>query len=304
MTDLNKDDFSGGSAFVDGRVVPIGEARISILDSGFGRSDVTYDVVAVWGGAFFRLEDHLDRFVRSCESLRMTLPFEREEIAEVLSDLVRTSGLREAFVEMICTRGVPRAGSRDPRTYVNRFYAYAIPYVWILRPEQLESGMDAIISTHTRRIPVSSVDPTVKNFHWGDLTRAQFEAYDRGARYPILLDQAGLVTEGAGYNVFAIVDGVLVTPASGVLEGVTRRTVLDLAERAGTEVRVGALTEEELRRADEVFATSTAGGIMPVTSIDGTNVGDGTIGPRTSAIHRAYWEAHRNPRFITPVTYD
>ena len=298
------DDFSLGSAFVDGRVVPIEQAQISILDAGFGRSDVTYDVVAVWDGAFFRLDSHLDRFIRSCQALRMTLPMDRSEIADVLMSVVRASGLREAFVEMVCTRGVPVAGSRDPRTYVNRFYAYAIPYVWILRPEQLDAGMDAIISTQTRRIPAGSVDPTVKNFHWADLTRAQFEAFDQGAHYPILLDYDGLVTEGAGYNIFALVDGEFVTPSSGVLEGVTRQTVLDLAERVGLTARVRALTEEQLRRAPEVFATSTAGGIMPVTSIDGSPVGAGTIGDRTRAIHRAYWEAHRDPHFISPVSYD
>jgi branched-chain amino acid aminotransferase len=288
MTDRQHDDFSHGAAYVDGEVVPIDQAKISILDSGFGRSDVTYDVVAVWEGAFFRLDRHVDRFLRSAQALRMAPPLHRGEIIDVLTTLVRTSGLRESFVEMVCTRGVPAAGSRDPRTYVNRFYAYAIPYVWILRPEQLESGMDAFVSRRTRRIPADSVDPTVKNFHWADLTRAQFEAYDQGAHFPILLGHDGLVTEGAGYNVFALVGDEFVTPSSGVLEGVTRQTVLDLAAGVGLASRVDELTEEQLRGAQEVFATSTAG----------------AIGHRTRSLHQAYWQAHRDPEFITPVSYD
>lgn len=150
---------------------------------------------------------------------------------------------------------------------------------------------------------MTSVDPTVKNFHWGDLTRAQLEAYDRGGHYSILLDHEGRVTEGAGYNLFALVDSVLVTPEGGVLKGVTRRTVLELAVRAGVAVREGALLEGELLRADEVFATSTAGGVMPVTSIDGLPVGTGAVGALTAVLHRAYWDAHLDPVHRTPVVY-
>ena len=101
--------FEAGAAFVDGEQVPIGEAKISIVDTGFSRSDVTYDVVGVWDGAFFRLDDHLERFERSCRELRMTLPHSRGEMAEILIGLVRTAGLREAYVETICTRGVAGA---------------------------------------------------------------------------------------------------------------------------------------------------------------------------------------------------
>src|ERR1700694_4357297 len=109
--------FERGAAFVEGEYVPIAEAKISILDAGFSRSDVTYDVVAVWNGAFFRLDDHLERFERSCAELRMRLPLKRVEVTEVLTDLVRLSGLRSSYVETICTRGVPRDGVRDPRTF-------------------------------------------------------------------------------------------------------------------------------------------------------------------------------------------
>ena len=223
--------FDRGAAYVGAQYVPIDEAKVSVLDVGFARSDVTYDVVAVWEGAFFRLEDHLERFERSCRELRLTLKPDRDEIASILMDLVRLTGLREAYVETLCTRGVDRTGVRDPRTFENQFLAYAIPYVWLFRPDDGTTGMDAVITRSVRRIPPVSVDPTVKNFHWGDLTRGLYEAYDRGAHYPILLDYEGNVTEGAGYNVFALVGGRLLTPSSGALEGITRRTVLELARR-------------------------------------------------------------------------
>lgn len=296
--------FERGAAFVDEEFVPIADAKISILDTGFSRSDVTYDVVAVWNGAFFRLRDHIERFERSCAELRLRLPVDRDQIAGILTRLVQLSGLRSAYVETICTRGVPRDGSRDPRTFENRFFAYAVPYVWILPgADSVEEGMDLVIARTARRIPTASVDPTVKNFHWGDLTRGLYEAYDRGARHAVLLDADGLVTEGPGYNVFAFVDGLLLTPRRGALEGITRRTVLDLAQQAGIATASVDLSEEMFRRATELFATSTAGGVMPITSLDGVPVGDGRVGPVTRRLRTLYWQAHEDPRYITPVDY-
>jgi branched-chain amino acid aminotransferase len=295
--------FDRGAAYVDGRYVPIREAKVSILDVGFSRSDVTYDVVAVWDGAFFRLEDHLERFERSCRELRLELKHDRKEVTAILMELVRLTGLREAYVETLCTRGVDRAGVRDPRTFENQFVAYAIPYVWLLRPDDGTAGMDAVIARTVRRIPPTSVDPTVKNFHWGDLTRGLYEAYDRGARYPILLDYEGNVTEGAGYNVFALVGGRLLTPSSGTLEGITRRTILELAEREGIPAESVPIPEETFRGAAELFATSTAGGVMPIVSLDGQAVGDGSPGPVTRRLRELYWQAHEDARYITPVDY-
>jgi branched-chain amino acid aminotransferase len=296
--------FEEGAAFVDGRYVPIGDATISIVDTGFSRSDVTYDVVGVWNGAFFRLDDHLERFERSCSALRLALPLDREAIAATLHELVRLAGLGEAYVEVLCTRGASRNGIRDPRTFENKFFAYAVPYVWLLRPEDADAGMDAVIARSVRRIPTTSVDPTVKNFHWADLTRGLYEAYDRGGHYPILLDADGNVTEGSGYNVFALVEGRLLTPRAGVLHGITRKTILELAERENIPAELTDLSEDTCRRAEELFATSTAGGVMPITSLDGQPVGDGSVGPVTRLLRDRYWAAHEDPRYTTPVNYD
>jgi branched-chain amino acid aminotransferase len=253
---------------------------------------------------FFRLGDHLDRWESSCRALRLTCPYTRDEVIAILLQLVRRTGLRQSYVEVICTRGIPPAGARDIRLFENRFYAFAVPYVWLLRPEDADSGMDAVITTHVERISPVAVDPRVKNFHWGDLTRGLHEAYDRGARYPILLDARGFVTEGPGYNVFALVDGKLLTPASGTLEGITRKTVLELAAGEGLEVAQADLRPADLRVAAELFATSTAGGIMPITTLDADPVGDGRVGPVTELIRTRYWEAHSDPRYTVPVVYE
>jgi len=136
----------------------------------------------------------------------------KDEIRAIMVETVSRSGLRDAYVEVVITRGVPRPGERDPRLWTPRLYAYAIPYVWIVRPEiQDAGGVDVAVARNTRRIPIGSIDPTVKNFHWGDMVRGLYEAYDRGSSLAILPDADGFVTEGAGFNVFAVIEGELYT---------------------------------------------------------------------------------------------
>lgn len=292
-----------GVAFVEGAFVPVEEARIPLLDWGFLHSDATYDVVHVWHGSFFRLHDHIDRFLRGVERLRLRLPFDADGLAQVLAECVGRSGLRNAYVEMICTRGLPQPGSRDPREATNAFFAFAVPFVWIADEAKQETGLSLHISTQERISP-RAVDPTVKNYHWLDFTRGLFDAYEQGAETAVLVDSGGNVVEGPGFNLFAVRGGVLWTPAEGVLEGITRRTVLDLARAAGTEVREERLSAQAVRAADEVFLTSTAGGVMPVTSVDGAPVGDGTPGPLTRRLRDAYWRLHVDTRYATPVAYE
>jgi branched-chain amino acid aminotransferase len=296
-------EMSQGCAWIEGSYVPIAEARIPILDTGFVRSDLTYDVVGVWGGRFFRLDDHLGRLERGCERLRLHSPKTRGETEEILTGVVARSGLREAYVETIITRGVPAPGERDPRRFEQRFYAYAIPYVWIQAPEQQQVGAKVVVARDTVRVSPGAIDPTVKNFMWGDFVRGLLEAYDRDAALPILSDGAGNVTEGPGVNVFAVRDGALHTPERGVLEGITRLTVLDIAAELGIQSCVGAVSLSTLYEADEIFLTSTAGGVMPVAELDGRPVGDGAVGKLTKRIREIYWDWHEDPRFTRSVDY-
>lgn len=292
--------YADGAAFIDGEYVPIGEARISILDWGFVRSDVTYDVVAVWGGKFFRLDAHLDRFFLGLGKLHMTCPHDRDEVSDILSRCVQLAGLENAYVKLTLTRGVPPQGARDPRLCENQFHAYAIPYVWIADLEKQKTGLDLTVS-QVPRISPDSVDPTVKNFHWGDLVKGLFEAYDHGGDTAVLSDGAGNLTEGPGFNLFVCKDGRLMTPADGVLLGITRMTVIELAQSLNTEVVVAPVPEASLRDADEVFISSTAGGVMPITKIDGIPIGDGAPGPLTTRLKQLYWDAHDDPKYATPV---
>jgi branched-chain amino acid aminotransferase len=294
--------WSAGAAWIDGRYCPVEEAKISVLDLGVTRSDCTYDVVHVWRGRFYRLDAHLDRFSASMARLRLDPGHDRAAIESIVHGCVRHAGLREAYVSMTCTRGRTAAGSRDLRTARHNFYCFAIPFVWISTPDQQADGASLWISQVTR-IPPQSVDPSVKNYHWLDLDMALLDAYDHDAQLVVLRDLTGAITEGPGFNVFAYVDGRWLTPAAGTLGGITRRSVIELATEAGQPVQPGLLTADDLRRAAEVLVTSTAGGIMPVTVVDGRPVGTGTPGPLTAQLRDRYWARHEDPQYSTPVRY-
>jgi branched-chain amino acid aminotransferase len=292
--------FPPGTAYMDGRFCALSEAKISILDWGFLRSDATYDVVHVWRRRFFRLDAHLDRFLASVDKLRLRLPFDRQGLSKILIECARRSGLDDAYVEMICTRGRSPTYSRDPRDAVNRFIAFAIPFGWVADEDQRRRGLHLAIGTVTR-IPPQSVDPTIKNYHSLDLVSGMFEAYERGADNVVLVNTEGDIAEGPGYNVFAVKDGALTTPDSGVLQGITRQTALELAAELAVPAAEAPLSADALRGADEVFITSTAGGIIAVTRIDDGPVGDGQPGPLTRRLTELYWEKHSDPAWTTPV---
>ena len=300
---LAGDDAAAGLAYQDGRFVPIAEAKISVLDFGFTRSDATYDVAHVWKGRFFRLDAHLERFSVSLAALRLKPKESRAEMRAILIDCVRRSGLRDAYVAMVCTRGAPPPGSRDMRLCQNRFIAYVLPFVWLATPERQARGLHAIISSYTR-IPARSVDPRVKNYHWLDMVQSQWQAYDRAADVAILLDMDGNVAEGPGFNVFSVSDGRVATPDAGMLEGITRRSVLELCKALGVPAEARALPAAELREADEIFLSSTAGGVIPLTRLDGRILGNDAPGPLTLRLREAYWARHESDPEAVGVPYD
>jgi branched-chain amino acid aminotransferase len=307
MEDTAPNPFGAGCAYIHSQetIVPISQAFIPLTDVGFLHSDCTYDVVSVWEGSFFRLQDHLDRFEQSYQALYLTPPLSMEEIRNVLMDMVKASGIRNAYVSFICTRGLaPKVGTRDPRLYVNQFYAFCVPYVFIC--EDMEKGLHLMVAQNTTRIPASSVEPRVKNFHWGDLIRGLYEAYERGGQSVVLKDAQGYLTEGPGFNLFCVKKGELYTPARGALDGITRQTIFDLANDLGVISHSTMFRLNFLKEADEIFLTSTAGGVMPVTKLDeDVIVGDGIMGPTTRMFYEAYWkERKEGGKWTTKVIYD
>ncbi|HJO75747.1 MAG TPA: aminotransferase class IV [Rhodospirillales bacterium] len=294
---------TGGIGFMDGDFMAMSEMRIPVTDMGFQLADMCYDAVHIWKGRFFRLDDHLARFQAGLDQRRYTtLDYDLDAIADICHGCVARLGAEDAFVMLIATRGTPSGPNKDLRTCQNRLIAWATPYHAIVSDDEMKNGCDIVIAD-TIRIPPEAVDPTVKNFGRLDFVAALFEAYDRKAEYAVLLDADGCVTEGRGWNIFALREGALLSPDSGVLEGITRKTVLELSAELNIDGRLARISADQLRASDEVFITSTAGGIMPVKSIDEKTVGDGAPGPVTQRLTELYWKLHGDPDFTTPVNY-
>lgn len=299
-------DFSEGAAWMGGRLLPVSQAAIPVTDWGLTHSDAVYDVVPVWQGGFFRLEDHLDRFLASMERARIAPPEGRDEIRAILHRIVGASGLASAYVAMVASRGRPKVpGNRDPRQCANHFYAWCVPYVFVHGSDGATRGVRLLVAEHVRRIPPDSVDPRAKNYHWGDFTAGLFEAKDAGYDSVVLLDHDGNVTEGPGFNLFAVTQGRLATAAEGCLEGITRATVLELAEAHGVPREVRAVPLDELLGADEVFSATSGGGPVAVTHVRAGAreriYGNGAEGPVTARLRTAYWALMEDPAYVTPV---
>ncbi len=296
-------DYSRAVAYVDGAWAGFDVARIPLRDFGFLRADLTYDVLHAWNGGFFRLDEHLDRFAASCHGFRLNPGRTRDEVAALLAEAVRRTGLRYALVWFACSRGVAPLGSRDPRLARNAFHIYAVPLVLRGSPAAMQKGLAARIHPTIRRIPPDSVDPRLKNTHWADFTAAEFEVRDEGYDLPILLDRAGFVTEGIGCNVFAVVNGALVTPAEGCLQGIAALTMMELAQELGMPARYGDLHADDLRNADEAFMTSTSCGLFPITRVDQRILSNGAPGPVATRLLAEYYRRKDAGWHITPITY-
>ena len=290
-----------GVGFIDGQYCERAALSLPVSDLGFSLCDMAYDAVHVRNGKFFRLDDHLERFSRAIERRRYTtLGYDQEQIRAVMFECVRRAGLRDAMVHVVATRGTPEGFTKDLRSCKNRLLAWSAPYYAVVPVEAVENGVGVVIST-VPRVPADSIDPTVKNFARLDFASALLEAYDRGCTHAILLDHDGNVTEGRGWNLFALFGGDLISPDSGVLEGITRRTVMELCRDGNVKAKLGTIPGERLVEADEIFMASTAGGLIPVNAVNGQTIGDGAAGPVTRRLRRRYWELHDDPRYTTSV---
>lgn len=296
---------SDGLAFIDGKFCAPADAKISIFDPGFTHSDVVYDVVSAWKGQFFRIDEHVDRFLVSCKGVNLTCPYEPPQLKKILAKCVREGGVEDgAFVSMAVTRGryTDQAAARERNIFkmTPNVIIYAIPYMWIADAHVQARGV-YLITSKVPRIPTACVDMRFKNYHAGDLTRGRFEAHAAGADRAIHCAIEGYLTEGSGFNLFFVSTGRLYTPARNVLEGITRKTVIELAADLGIPSETGDYPADALRQADEAFITSTAGGIMPVARIDDHTFASNGPGPISLRLREEYWRRREAGWLSTPV---
>lgn len=284
--------------YVNGTYVPKDQARVSVFDFGFLRGDAVFDTTSAWHGRIFKLSQHLERLDLSLRAARIPCPVPMEELRGIIIETTRRCGLRDAYIQTVVTRGEPPLGVRDLTRCTPGLVVFAVPYVFILSPEQIQVGGRGLIAS-TRALPVQCLDPKIKALSRMHLDLASLQAKAAGMDVAIILDLDGHVTEGPGFNVFAVKGGSLFSPPDGILMGITRQTVFELAAEHAIPAREAALTAYDLHAADEVFLTSTAGGIMPLVEIDGRAIGDGKPGPVSQRIHGLYWALRESGRHGT-----
>ena len=286
--------------YIGGEYVPENEARISIFDHVVLYGDAVYDTACAWGGKVFKLDAHVDRLFESAHALKIAVPLDKAGVKEVVLEVMRRNKLEDAYIKIIVTRGVGRMPLLSPYNCAPNLIAFAIPYISLIDSGVQQEGMRAGISS-MRRIPSVCLDSKIKCCNYLNHILMRMEANEAGLDEAIELDIEGYVAEAPGYNVFAAKQCQLYTPGENILVGVTRQTVMELAAAEGLDTIVGRLTAFDLYNADEVFLTSTAGGIFAVREVDGRRIGAGKPGPITQMLNQKYMELLESGAQSTPV---
>ena len=274
--------------YLNGHFVPKEEAVVSVFDHGFLYGDGIYETMRAYNGAPFLLARHLERLTHSAKAISLALPMPLEGIEKALRETLRINNLTEAYVRLHISRGPGEIGL-DPALCPEPTMVIMARQFKDYPAEHYKRGVSVAI-VKTRRNHPLALDPSIKGTNFLNNILAKIEAIRAGAYEGIMLNWEGFVAEGTICNVFMVKSGTLVTPALsiGILEGVTRGLVLDLAQKIRTPVREAAFRPQELMDADECFITNSTIEIMPVTIVDGRPVGNGKPGPVTAALARAY----------------
>jgi branched-chain amino acid aminotransferase len=276
-------------ACVDGELLAPEEAKVSVYDRGFLYGDSVFETIRTYGGRPFALEEHVRRLERSSELVGIDLPVAPSVLAEEIERAIVAGGNEETYVRVMITRGVGPLGL-DP-THVAR--AFRVIFIEPLTPLPVAMYRDgvSVITYRTERASDAAHGAKVGNYLAGMM--ALRVARKTGAHEALILDVAGRVTEGTTSNVFIVRGQTIFTPPddAGILLGITRAKIIELAPQIGLSVKFSPLTVMELLAADEVFLSSSIREILPVVRIDGTQVGQAKPGPTTRALHAAFRQA-------------
>jgi len=267
--------------FINGSIVSAGDAKVSVLDRGFLYGDGVFETLRAYKGTIFQCDSHIDRLFRSAEAIYLKIPFTKDYIKEGLYKCLKANYLQDAYLRISITRGRGKIGL-DIEEGI-RPTLVVLSKAFTGYPEDLyRRGIPASVVT-TRRIPPSALNPEIKSLNFLNNILARAEAAHYGAMEGIMLNIEGYVAEGTVSNIFIVKDGIIKTPPPhvGILNGVTRSTIIGLARGHGLPCREEAFSPEELYRADECFITSTMYEVMPVTSINNKKIGNGKPGEVT-----------------------
>lgn len=276
--------------YLDGEFLPAHRARVSVFDHSFLYGDGCFETIIVRNGKPFRLKDHIDRLFRTTHVLGIRVPLSRSELSNALLETVKRNRLANAYTRITLSRGEGYSSS-DPRltekpTLV--IFAYDLEGHPAERFGGKGPGLRCIIAS-TRRVPPVCLDARIKANNYLNMIMARMEAIAAGADEAIMLDINNFVAECPSRNIFTVSGKQIETPCDhNVLNGITRDVIIELAEKNGWRARKRDLTAYDLYNADEIMACSTGGGIKPIVSVDGRQIGNGQLGPLTRALIEQY----------------
>lgn len=266
---------------IDGEFYPEGEAKISVFDHGLLYGDGVFEGIRFYNDRVFRLEQHIDRLFDSAKAIHLSIPATREEVCRMVVETIRKNGLHDGYIRLVVTRGAGGLGLSPYRC--ERATIFCIASTISLYPEDTYENGLILATCATRRPTHDSLSPSVKSLNYLSNVMAKVEALAAGAEEGVMLNTEGYVAECTGDNIFVVKDGVVSTPtvASGSLDGITRKVVIELLGEADIPLREVQMSRYDMYTADEVFLTGTAAEVVPVREYDKRVIGSGDPGPVT-----------------------
>ena len=274
--------------YMDGKYYDRDKAKVSVFDHGLLYGDGIFEGIRIYAGRVFKLEEHIRRLYDSAKVLRLTIPMNREEMIRTVEKTVELNEKKEGYIRLLVTRGKGNLGI-DPSSCPVSSVIIIVEDIQIYPQELYDKGMK-IITSASRRLSPDIFDPRVKSLNYMTNIMAKMEARDAGCPEAVMLNRDGYVTECTADNIFIIREGKLLTPAPwlGILEGITRATILELGRELGIPVEETTLTRFDLYTAEECFLTGSGAEIIPVTCIDGRIIGTGTPGEISGKLRAAF----------------
>ncbi len=278
---------------INGKLIDKADAKVSVYDHGLLYGDGVFEGIRIYDGKVFRLLQHIDRLYDSARAIYLEIPLGREQMADAILDTVRANAKQNGYIRALVTRGAGSLGL-DPRKTSDPQVIVIVDDIALYPPELYESGLEIITAATIRNHP-DALSPRIKSLNYLNNIMAKVEAVRAGCLEALMLNMKGEVAECTGDNVFLVKRGVLRTPPldAGILEGVTRNAVLELARAAGIPTEEVALTRYDVYTADECFLTGTAAEVIAAVKCDGRVIGSGKPGPVTRQLRERFQQLVR-----------
>src|SRR5947209_18306593 len=279
--------------FINGKLYDKPDAKISVYDHCLLYGDGVFEGIRVYDGKVFRLKEHVERLFESARHIKLEIPLSKEQMVEAILGTVKANNKQNGYIRPIVTRWAGYLGL-DPRKTTDPQVIIIVDDISLYPPELYENGMELATVSTIRNHP-NALNPRIKSLNYLNNILAQIEAEQAGCFEALMLNHKGEIAECTGDNVFLVKRGVVKTPPpdAGILEGVTRNAVIQLARGAGITVQETGLTLYDVYTADECFLTGTAAEVVPVVKCDGRVIGSGKPGPITRQLRERFFELTR-----------